>query len=61
MTMQLEDSFRYQTEREAELHRNLRALFPDNDAMVSHIEASYRQGWNDCFAAARWHGVDKLD
>jgi len=62
MAMTLNDSLRWQTEQADELERNLRALFPDTDSgMVAHVLESYRQGWNNCFAAARWHGVDKLD
>ena len=61
MTMKLDDSLRWQTEQADELERNLRVLFPDDDATVAHVLESYRQGWNGCFAAARLHGVAKLD
>jgi hypothetical protein len=60
--MALNDSLRWQTEQADELERNLRVLFPDTDSgVVAHVLASYRQGWNDCFRAARLHGVAKLD
>ena len=61
MTMKIDDSLRWQTECEAEMEISLRALFPDEPGTVSHVLASYRQGWNDCFHAARMHGVAKLD
>jgi hypothetical protein len=62
MAIKLDDSLRWQTEQADELERNLRVLFPETDSgVVAHVLASYRQGWNDCFRAARMHGVAKLD
>ena len=61
MTLKLEDSLRFQAEREAEMESNLRVLFPREDEIIGQFLASYRQGWNDCYKAARFFGVEKLD
>jgi len=62
MTMKLDDSLRWQAESENEQIALLRATLGDsvNEAAIDAMAALYRAGWNDCFKAARLHGVERI-
>ena len=62
MTMKLDDSLRWQAES-ADAHiDSLRAALGDsvNEAAIEAMAALYRAGWNECFKAARLHGVERI-
>lgn len=62
MTMKLDDSLRWQAESvDAQIER-LRATLGDsvNQAALDAMAMLYREGWNECFKAARLHGVERI-
>lgn len=62
MAMTLEQSLQWQANRESAYIAALRASLGDsaNDQTIEAMALLYRAGWNDCFAAARLHGVERL-
>jgi len=62
MSMKLDDSLRWQAESADAQIASLRATLGDsvNEAAIEAMAALYRAGWNECFKAARLHGVERI-